>query len=85
VATCRSGFTSLLFALFLGLVLLLNALYRLLLDMTLPSPQNEWLALFAASWFGLHPAMAETVNYIIQRGDLYCTLGCVAALFLFAR
>jgi hypothetical protein len=45
----------------------------------------EWLALFAASWFGLHPAIAETVNYIIQRGDLYCTLGCVAALFLFAR
>ncbi|MDT7812953.1 MAG: protein O-mannosyl-transferase [Acidobacteriaceae bacterium] len=73
------------FALFLGLVLLLNALYRLLLDKTLPSPKNEWLALFAASWFGLHPAMAETVNYIIQRGDLYCTLGCVAALFLFAR
>jgi tetratricopeptide (TPR) repeat protein len=29
--------------------------------------------------------MAETVNYIIQRGDLYCTLGCVAALYLFAR
>jgi hypothetical protein len=37
------------FASFLGLVLLLNALYRLLLDKTLPSPQNEWLALFAAS------------------------------------
>ena len=73
------------FASFLGLVLLLNAFYRLLLDKTLLSPQNEWLALFAASWFGLHPAMAETVNYIVQRGDLYCTLGCVAALFLFAR
>jgi uncharacterized protein (TIGR02996 family) len=73
------------FALFLGLVLLLNAFYRLLLDKTLPSPENEWLALFAAAWFGLHPAMGETVNYVIQRGDLYCTLGCVAALFLYAR
>ena len=73
------------FTLFLGLVLLLNALYRLLLDKTLPSPQNEWLALFGAVWFGLHPAMAETVNYVIQRGDLYCTLGSVAALFLYAR
>jgi len=29
--------------------------------------------------------MAETVNYVIQRGDLYCTLGCVAALLLYAR
>jgi hypothetical protein len=68
--------------LFLGLVLLLNALYRLLLDKILPSTRNEWLALFAASWFGLHPAMAETINYVIQRGDLYCTLGCVAAMYL---
>jgi protein O-mannosyl-transferase len=73
------------FVLFLGLVLLLDALYRLLLDAIYPSPANEWLALFAAAWFGLHPAMAETINYVIQRGDLYCTLGCVAALFLYAR
>src|SRR5665213_2044281 len=29
--------------------------------------------------------MAETVNYVIQRGDLYCTVGCVAALLLYAR
>jgi protein O-mannosyl-transferase len=73
------------FALFLSLVLLLNTFYRLLLDKTLPSPRNQWLALFAASWFGLHPAMAETINYVIQRGDLYCTLGCVSALLLYAR
>ena len=73
------------FVLFLGLVLLLNSLYRLLLDKTHPSPVNLWLAAFAAAWFGLHPAMAETLNYIIQRGDLYCTLGCVAALLLYAR
>jgi protein O-mannosyl-transferase len=73
------------FGLFLGLVVLLDALYRLLLDKIRPSPANAWIALFGAAWFGLHPAMAETVNYVIQRGDLYCTLGCVAALFLFAR
>jgi len=73
------------FLLFLGLVALLYALYHLLLEKVRPSPANAWLALFAAAWYGLHPAMAETVNYIIQRGDLYCTLGCVAALFLFAR
>ena len=70
---------------FLLLVGLLSVLYRLLLDKTLPGAANLWLALFAAAWFGLHPAMAETVNYVIQRGDLYCTLGCVAALLLYAR
>jgi len=73
------------FVFFLCLVLLLDALYRLLLNKIRPSPANEWLVLFAAAWFGLHPAMAETVNYVIQRGDLYCTLGCVAALFVYAR
>jgi len=73
------------FDLFLGQVLLLFALYRLLLNRIRPSPANEWLAMFGAAWFGLHPAMAETIDYVIQRGDLYCTLGCTAALYLFAR
>ena len=73
------------FVFFLALLVLLNSLYRLILDKTHPSPINVWVATFAAAWFGLHPAMAETVNYIIQRGDLYCTLGCVAALVLYAR
>jgi tetratricopeptide (TPR) repeat protein len=73
------------FVLFAGLFLLLERMYCLLLDRTQPAPENRWLALVAAAWFGLHPAMAETVNYVIQRGDLYCTLGCVTALFVFAR
>lgn len=72
------------FVLFLGLVWLLYVLYRMLLDNIRPSPANAWLALAGAAWFGLHPAMAETVNYVIQRGDLYCTLGCVGALVIFA-
>jgi protein O-mannosyl-transferase len=45
---------------------------------------SRWLALGVAAWFGLHPVMAETVNYVIQRGDLYCTLGCVLALWIYA-
>jgi tetratricopeptide (TPR) repeat protein len=73
------------FLCFLALIALLCALYERLFDSIRPSPANAWLALVAAAWFGLHPAIAETVNYIIQRGDLYCTLGCVAALYLFAR
>ena len=71
------------FVLFLALVCVLYVLYQLLMDKIRPSPANEWLALLGAAWFGLHPAMAETVNYVIQRSDLYCTLGCVAALAIF--
>jgi protein O-mannosyl-transferase len=40
-------------------------------------------ALFAVALYGLHPAMAETVNYIIQRGDLYSTMLVVASLALY--
>jgi len=72
------------FVLFLVLVCLLYLLYRTLLDKIRPSSANAWQALVGAAWFGLHPVMAETVNYVIQRGDLYCTLGCVAALVMFA-
>src|ERR1019366_3697322 len=40
--------------------------------------------LFAAALYGVHPAIAETVNYVIQRGDIYSTLGVVASLALYA-
>jgi tetratricopeptide (TPR) repeat protein len=72
------------FLLFLLLVWLLSRFYETLFAATEPSLANRWLALIAAAWFGLHPAIAETVNYIIQRGDLFCTLECVAALYIFA-
>ena len=72
------------FLLFLLLAWLLVRLYQLIFDKTQSASANAWLALIAAAWYGLHPAMAETVNYVIQRGDLFCTLGCVAALYLFA-
>lgn len=70
---------------FLVLVALIFFLFEHMLNLVHPSPENSWLALGIAGWFGLHPAMAETVNYVIQRGDLYCTLGCVAGLFVYAR
>jgi protein O-mannosyl-transferase len=73
------------FLLFLLQVSVLYGFYNLVFEAVKPSSANGWLALCAAAWFGLHPVMAETVNYIVQRGDIYCTLGCVAALYLFAR
>src|SRR5262245_61933327 len=35
---------------------------------------DPWVALVATSLYGLHPVCAETVNYIVQRGDLLSTL-----------
>ena len=71
--------------LFLLLIVLVAKLAESFFERTEPSPLVPGLAAIAAAWFGLHPAMAETVNYVIQRGDLYCTLGCVGALVLYAR
>lgn len=73
---------------FLCFLLLLASLflfYDRLLRAADGSRSHLYVALIAAAWFGLHPAIAETVNYVIQRGDLYCTLGCVASLAIFAR
>ena len=73
------------FSLFLVLCILLLALYRRVMDHARPAEANRWLALLAGSWYGLHPANAETVNYIIARSEILSTLGVVAALVMFAR
>ena len=41
-------------------------------------------ALFTTAWYGLHPAVAETVNYIIQRAEVISTCGVLATLTVFA-
>jgi tetratricopeptide (TPR) repeat protein len=64
-------------------LLLMFLLFRRLMDAADPHPSNAYTALFAAAVYGLHPANAETVNYVIQRGDLYSTLGIVASLLWF--
>jgi tetratricopeptide (TPR) repeat protein len=62
---------------------LMVLLFGKIMSLGRPAPQNGAIALFAAAWYGLHPANAETVNYIIQRGDLYSTLGVVAGLAVY--
>ncbi len=62
---------------------LMYLLYIRIMNHSGPVPQNFYFAMFAAAWYGLHPANAETVNYIIQRGDLYSTLGVVAGLVIY--
>jgi len=65
---------------FLVLLALTMALFRKIFDHARPHPGNLWLATFGTAVFAVHPAIAETVNYIVQRADLYSTLGVVAAL-----
>lgn len=62
-------------------LLVLAVTLRALFGRLLGSSGWGW---FAASLFVLHPVAAETVNYTIQRGDLYATLGISAALWVFA-
>jgi protein O-mannosyl-transferase len=66
---------------FVWFLLLLWAMFALFTSIT----KNEWVALVAVGLFGLHPVSAETVNYVIQRGDLLSTLGVVAALAVYVR
>src|ERR1017187_3525228 len=65
-------------------LILMFFLFRRIMDQADPHPSNLWTAFLAAACYGLHPANAETVNYIIQRADLYSTLGVVASLLCFA-
>ena len=68
---------------FVQLVLMVF-LFRRIMDAAAPHPSNIWTAVLATACYGLHPANAETINYIIQRGDVYNTLGTVATLLWFA-
>jgi len=71
------------FAWFLAMLVLLFLLFRRIMDQADEHPSNWLFALLAMACYGLHPAIAETVNYIIQRADIYSTLGVVAALVVY--
>ena len=73
------------FLVFLLQLAVMYALYRSILEAASPQARNHYVSLIAVAWYGLHPAIAETVNYIIQRGDIYSTLGVVAGLAVYAR
>lgn len=65
-----------IFALFVALVLLIAlVIYRLV--------ENVWIAFGSAALFGLHPANADTVNYIIASAEIISALGIVASFVLF--
>lgn len=72
------------FSLFLAQCIALVFLYRRIMDLARPHPLNAWLALFGATWYALHAAIAETVNYIIARSDIMSSLFTVLALLMYA-
>lgn len=68
-----------IFGLFLCQVLALGyALYRLLEEFA-PSRNNVLIASSAVALYALHPANADTINYIIACSDVISTLGIVGA------
>ena len=67
--------------LFLGI--LLYFLFLKLFNETNEHKWNKYIALFGASFYSLHAANAETVNYIIARSDSFSTLMIVLSLVIF--
>jgi Flp pilus assembly protein TadD len=72
-----------IFALFLSQVLLLGYVLGQLLDRFSLNPPNKWIASIAACWYGVHPANADTVNYVIASSDVISTVGIVASFALY--
>ena len=72
-----------IFALFVALTLLLTFVVHRLLEMAAPSSWNRWVALITAAWYGLHPANADTINYIIASSEVISTLGVIASFAVY--
>ena len=73
-------FHAVIFLAFLMLVLLLGFVTYRLLETAGHAPWNRWLAVLGAGWFAVHPANADTVNYIIACSDVFSTLGVIGSL-----
>jgi tetratricopeptide (TPR) repeat protein len=71
------------FILFLGQGLLMLLFFRKLFSQSSSNQNAPYVALFATAWYMLHPAIAETVNYIIARSDIQSTLAVVLGFVLY--
>ncbi|WP_259071544.1 tetratricopeptide repeat protein [Mucilaginibacter sp. X4EP1] len=79
----QSYFQTSTFIWFLAQGVLMFFLFRALLDKSLDSKFNGYVALIATTWYMLHPANAETVNYIIARADVQSTALVVLAFVMY--
>jgi protein O-mannosyl-transferase len=74
-----------IFALFVALTLLLTLVIRHLLNESDPigSP-NGWIALAGAGLYALHPANADTINYIVASfGEVISALGVIGSFAMY--
>jgi protein O-mannosyl-transferase len=71
------------FILFMLQGLLMLLLFKKLLSISSSSKYIGYVALFATAWYMLHPAIAETINYIIARSDVISTVAVVAGFVLY--
>ncbi|MES2836116.1 MAG: hypothetical protein V4667_01215 [Bacteroidota bacterium] len=67
----------------IALCILIYFLFVKLNTFTIDKSKQKLIALFATLIFAVHPAGAETVNYIIQRGDLQSAFFVVLAMILY--
>src|SRR5438876_6972225 len=71
-----------IFAAFIALTLLLAFVIYHLLDSD-AAPLPSWIALVTAAWYALHPANADTINYIISLSEVISALGVVASFAVY--
>lgn len=76
-------FITFLFFLLQGL--LMFVLYKKLLSISSSNQYIGYVALLTVAWYMLHPAIAETINYIIARSDVQSTVAVLAAFVLYIR
>src|SRR6266550_115054 len=74
-----------IFTLFIALTLLLALVIHHLLGNAAPSLPNSnlWIALVAAACYALHPANADTINYIIASAEVISTLGVIGSFAVY--
>jgi len=58
-------------------------IFKKIFDVADSNPINIYAAIIGACWYLLHPAMAETVNYVIARSDMISTFFMVIAFLLY--
>lgn len=72
------------FLLFIGLGFMMFSLAENIFNKAIHQPnKNGYVSLIAIAFFMLHPVCAETVNYIIQRGDIFAAFFTVLGLIMY--
>jgi protein O-mannosyl-transferase len=71
------------FILFLAQGLLMLIFFKKLLSLSSPNKYIGYVALFATAWYMLHPAIAETINYVIARSDVISTVAVMGGFVLY--